>query len=233
MSGPAATSRHHWKLDAAAFAARPNLIAAIAAGLFVGVAAAALTPDLRLISCLIAGWDVFCVTFLGLTLRSHAGHGPDDIRSSAAMQDQGRATILLIVLTASAASVGAVGLELSLAQAEAGWAKGLRVAACVLTLGVSWFLIQTVYALHYAHAYYTLDPATGEDVGGLIFPGGETPDYRDFLHFAIVIGVAAQTADVAFSDRRLRRLGTGHSLIAFVFNTLIVALAINLVAGLF
>lgn len=233
MSGPAAPSRHHWRLDLAAFTARPNLIAAVSAGLVGGVATAALAPDLQLISCLIIGWDVFCVTFLGLTLRGQSGHGPDDIRSLAARQDQGRATILLIVLTASVASVGAVGLELSLAQADAGWAKGLRVAACVLTLGVSWFLIQTVYALHYAHAYYTLDPATGEDVGGLIFPGGEPPDYRDFLHFAIVIGVAAQTADVAFSDRRLRRLGTGHSLIAFVFNTLIVALAINLVAGLF
>ena len=65
------------------------------------------------------------------------------------------------------------------------------------------------------------------------FPGGEPPDYWDFLHFSIVIGVAAQTADIAFTDRRLRRLGTAHSLIAFVFNTLIVALTINLVAGLF
>ncbi len=202
----------------------PNLTRGGGAGL-------APAPDLRLISPLIVGWDVFCVTFLGLTLRGQSGHGPDDIRNSAVRQDQGRATILLIVLAASVASVGAVGLELSLAQGEAGWAKGLRVAACILTLGVSWFLIQTIYALHYAHAYYTLDSATGEDVGGLIFPGGEPPDYRDFLHF--VIGVAAQTADVAFSDRRLRRLGTGHSLIAFVFNTLIVALAINLVAGLF
>jgi uncharacterized membrane protein len=233
MSNPVVSQKHHWRLDAAAFAARPNLIIAAAAGLIVGVAAALLIPDLQPVSSLIAGWDVFCLVFLGLTLRGHAGHGPDDIRGSAVRQDQGRAMILLIVLAASIASVGAVGLELSLAQGEAGWAKGLRVAACVMTLGVSWLLIQTVYALHYAHAYYTVDPATGMDVEGLIFPGGEPPDYRDFLHFAIVIGVAAQTADVAFSDRRLRRLGTGHSLIAFVFNTLIVALAINLVAGLF
>jgi uncharacterized membrane protein len=73
----------------------------------------------------------------------------------------------------------------------------------------------------------------GRTPGGLAFPGGEPPDYWDFLHFSIVVGVAAQTADIAFTNKHLRRLGTAHSLIAFIFNTLIVALTINLVAGLF
>ncbi len=120
-----------------------------------------------------------------------------------------------------------------LAKGGRGLSKALHVAAGVATLAVSWWLMQVVFALHYAHAYYARDPETGTDIGGLDFPGKGPPDYWDFLHFAVVIGVAAQTADVAFTDRRLRRLGTGHSLIAFAFNTLIVALAINLVAGLF
>ena len=110
-----------------------------------------------------------------------------------------------------------------------------KSAAAFVTVTASWFLMQVVYALHYAHAYYGAHPETGEDCGGLAFldrPKAE-PDYWDFLHFAIVIGVAAQTADIAFTDKRLRRLGTAHSVIAFVFNTLIVALTINLVAGLF
>jgi uncharacterized membrane protein len=78
-------------------------------------------------------------------------------------------------------------------------------------------------------------PADGRpgDAGGLSFPGKGAPDYWDFLHFSIVIGVASQTADIAFTDKGLRRLGTAHSLFAFAFNTVIVALTINLMAGLF
>ena len=79
------------------------------------------------------------------------------------------------------------------------------------------------------------DDPTGEGdvVGGLLFPGGAEPDAWDFVHFAVVIGVASQTADVAFTAKRLRRIGTVHGLIAFAFNTAVLALTINLVAGLF
>lgn len=233
MKNPPPTKTAHWRFGPSVFAARPNLMIAAAAGLAAGLGAAFFAPDMRPSSYLIAGWDVFCALYLGLTWRGLTRKGPDDIRARAAAGDQGQAVILLLIVTACVASVAAVALELSLAHAEHGLDKGLRVAAGVLTLAASWFLMQMVYTLHYAHAYYAADPATGKDVGGLTFPGGEAPDYWDFLHFAIVIGVAAQTADIAFTDKRLRRLGTGHSLIAFIFNTLIVALAINLVAGLF
>ena len=69
--------------------------------------------------------------------------------------------------------------------------------------------------------------------GGLGFPGGTLPDYWDFLHFAVVIGVASQTADIAFTAQRLRRIGTVHSIVSFVFNAAILGLTINIVAGLF
>ena len=71
------------------------------------------------------------------------------------------------------------------------------------------------------------------DAQGLKFPGGEPPDYWDFLHFSVVVGVACQTADVAFTSKRMRRLGTIHGLVAFTFNTVILALTINLLASLF
>ena len=171
--------------------------------------------------------------FLGLTLHSVSRKAPVDIRARATEQDQGQAVILLLILTACIASVAAVAMELSLAHAELGLKKGMHVAVGVATLAASWLLMQVIYALHYAHEYYAVDPSTGQDAGGLDFPGDEAPDYWDFLHFSVVIGVASQTADVAFTNRLMRRLGTVHSLIAFVFNTLILALAINLVAGLF
>ena len=53
------------------------------------------------------------------------------------------------------------------------------------------------------------------------------------MHFAVVIGVASQTADIAFQSKALRRIGTVHGVIAFTFNTVVLALTINLVAGLF
>ena len=233
MTAPVTRARSPWRLGPGVFVARPNLTVSALVGLAVGVGVALLVDRVRLSSCLIAGWDTFCLLYLGLIWRALTRKGPDDIRARAAEEDQGQAVLLLVIVGACVASVVAVALELSLAQGGRGLSKALHVAAGVATLAVSWWLMQVVFALHYAHAYYARDPETGTDIGGLDFPGKGPPDYWGFLHFAVVIGVAAQTADVAFTDRRLRRLGTGHSLIAFAFNTLIVALAINLVAGLF
>jgi len=102
-------------------------------------------------------------------------------------------------------------------------------------VAVSWFLVQLIFALHYAHEYFMPVDPDGQDTcaGGLAFPGDEVPDFWDFLHFSIVIGVASQTADIGWTRRTLRRIGTVHCVIAFVFNTAVLALGINLVAGLF
>lgn len=226
-------SYRRWTLGPGAFAARPRLSVAVGIGVVVGTATALLGPGLSPSSCGIAGWDAFCAGYLVLTLTALAREGPAEIRARAAGQDQGQAVILLLILTACAVSLAAVGVELSQAQHDTGLVKTVRVTTAFVTVVGSWLVMQLVFALHYAHEYYAADPGTGTDAGGLAFPGGQAPDYWDFLHFAIVIGVASQTADIAFTGRRLRRLGTLHSLIAFVFNTLVLALTINLVAGLF
>lgn len=233
MTRPPAKARSRWRLGPRAFAARPRLSLALGAGLAAGIGCALLAFALSPSSCLLAGWNVFCGLYLALTLTAVAREGPDEIRARAAQQDQGQAVILLLVLTACAASLAAVGLELSQAQHDHGLEKAVRVAAAFATVVGSWLVMQLIFALHYAHEFYAADSETGEDTGGLAFPGGEAPDYWDFLHFSIVIGVASQTADIAFTGKALRRLGTAHSLIAFAFNTLILALTINLVAGLF
>ncbi len=138
---------------------------------------------------------------------------------------------------AAAASLWAVAAELTAARGQHGLAETLHVALAFATVALSWFMVQLIYALHYAHEYYAPAPdapkARSGDAGGLAFPGGEPPDYWDFLHFAIVIGVAAQTADIAFTSKTLRRVGTVHSVLAFVFNTVVLALTISLLAGLF
>ena len=232
MTTPTTLKRRHWRLGPGALVARPRLVIAAAAGLVVGFGCSTFAPQLGSSSCAVAGWDAFCLIFLALTYLALTRKGPTDMRAQAAREDQGQAVILLMILAASVISLAAVALEFSRAQAVCGSEKALHVTAGVMTLAASWLLMQVVFALHYAHEYYAVDPTTGEDAEGLAFPGGEAPDYWDFLHFSIVIGVASQTADVAFTRRPMRRLGTAHSVIAFTFNTLIVALAINLVAGL-
>jgi uncharacterized membrane protein len=95
-------------------------------------------------------------------------------------------------------------------------------------------MVQLVFALHYAHEYYDENPeCDGHDMKGLVFPGEQLPDYWDFVHFSIVIGVACATADIDITSKQLRHIATLHSLVSFAFNTTIVALTINLLAGLF
>ncbi len=181
-------------------------------------------------------WDVACVAFIALVLIEMKDEEAEDIRRVVAQQDEGQGMIVLVVLLAAGASLAAVGLELSLAKDDHGLFKTLRVAVAGLTVALSWFTVQLIFALHYAHEYYAPDkstPETGDVVGGLDFPGEHQPDYWDFLHFSVVIGVANQTADVAFSARKLRHIGTVHGIVAFTFNTVVLALTINLLAGLF
>lgn len=224
----------HRRLIAIA-ASRPRLAGALALGLAAGLALAAAPLELDGPTRAILGWDVGCAAFLWTTLRHVAERDAPFIRRVAARQDEGRGIILGLVLALSAASLAAVAVELSLAKGAHGLDKALRVALATGSVSVSWFVTQLIFALHYAHEYYAPDdggdPASLQQ-GGLRFPGDDAPDYWDFVHFAVVIGAAAQTADVAFTSKRMRRIGTVHSLVAFTFNTAILALTINVLAGL-
>jgi uncharacterized membrane protein len=215
------------------FRSRPRLAVSILAGLSAGVAMLAF-PEMRASTRLIVGWDVLSVAFLGSMLATMMDHTPTDIRARAALDDEGRGFILTVVLVAAAASVWAVGAELSFAKDAKGLMKLGHVAMAFGTVVASWFMVQMIFTLHYAHEYYGVDEDDGiRDAGGIEFPGHEAPDYWDFLYFAIVIGVASQTADCNIASKGLRRLNTVHCLVAFAFNTVIVALTINLTAGLF
>lgn len=227
--------RGWWRI----FASRPRLFGASLIGAVAGLSLAQFAPGLPRVTDLVAGWDVMCLAYMLSVTAAMLDHSPDDIRAHAAREDEGRGLILGLVLVAAAASVAAIGAELGHAKAEHGLLEAADIALVIGTVALSWLMVQFVFALHYAHEYYDENRASpgrdrqGRDRQGLAFPGGEVPDYWDFMHFSIVIGVAAQTADVAFTSKALRRIGTVHSLAAFAFNTVIVALTINLLAGLF
>ena len=214
------------------FGPRPRLTISIIVGIVVGFGSLAL-PEMELPTHLILGWDALSVTFLAAMFLTMLDHSPTDIRARA-IDDEGKGVILTLILAAAAASVWAVGAELSLAKNSHGLMKAAHIVLAFTTVVGSWMMVQMVFALHYAHEYYGVDRDDGvSDAEGLNFPGTKTPDYWYFFHFSVVIGAACATADVAFTSRGLRRLGTLHSLVAFAFNTVIVALTINLTAGLF
>ena len=217
----------------APFKARPRLLLSVLAGACVWVLCLLLPTGLSIVTSAILAWDATCLTFIVLAVSMMWGADSARMRAVAATQDQGQGVILALAVAAAAASIWAIARELSAAKADEGLVKALRVGLVFATVAASWFMVQMIFALHYAHEYYAPDDAAARDAGGLQFPGGELPDYWDFLHFSVVIGVACQTADVSFTSKELRRIGTVHGVVAFVFNTVVLALTINLLAGLF
>jgi uncharacterized membrane protein len=213
---------------------RPRLTGAFLIGIVVAVILAVIPNDLRWSTRAVLAWDATLVWFIGSTLLMMCECDETRIRTRASKEDEGQHLILGLAVLAAVAAVVAIGFELSIAKNEHGPVKGLRTALAFFTVFGSWFFVQMVFALHYAHEYYgELEDDGGEVRKGLAFPGDEMPDYWDFLHFGAIIGVAAQTADVAFTSRAMRRTGTVHGMVSFLFNTVVLALTINLLAGLF
>jgi uncharacterized membrane protein len=222
------------KLLIGPFASRPRLALAVALGILAALALSFLPNGFRVSTRAVLAWDVTIFTFLIATFMAMADCDGSAIRARAAAQDEGQHAILALAVIAACASIVAIGAELSLAKDEHGLLRAVRIALAFVTVAGSWLFVQMVFAMHYAHEFYAIeDDGEREHRAGLLFPGDELPDYWDFLHFSAVLGVAGQTADVAFASKAMRRTGTVHGMVAFVFNTVVLALTINLLAGLF
>ena len=183
------------------------------------------------LSRLALGWDIGVGLFLIVSVfKLRRARSTDDIRRRAAALDQAGGAVLPLALFAAVASIAVVVGEAVRVAGDSQQAGGAAVLA-LATVALSWTFVHLIFALHYAHAFYAA-AGKGKDQGGLAFPGGEDPDYWDFLHFSLIIGVALQTADIQILDRKLRRTVTVHSVTAFLFNTVIVALTVNLAVGL-
>ncbi|MDO7884754.1 DUF1345 domain-containing protein [Hymenobacter cheonanensis] len=203
------------------------------AGLLIGVAAWALSPaHYHVLVRLIIGWDAFSITSLSLIWAGIYTADADRIRAVASSEDLSRLLSFLFVLVAAAASLLAVVVLLGTSHGLPPAVLARHIALSGVAVLASWLLVHTVFTLRYAHQYYDANP-DGSDMGGLEFPGGEKePNYLDIAYFAFVVGMTAQTADVSISGRPLRRLALLHGLLSFFFNTALVALVINGVAGI-
>jgi uncharacterized membrane protein len=195
----------------------------------VGIAVFLLVPlDMRLATRFILGWDVTTALYVIFTLLMMANSTVETCRNRAALYDEGDWVILLLVVVSASASFVAIFAELGKLTSPHG-NPALGIALTVATVALSWTFTHIVFTLHYANVYYR---PSEDGPGGLGFPGQRPPDYRDFLYFAFVIGCACQTGDVATISRAMRRLTLLHGIVAFAFNTAILALMINVGASL-
>jgi len=175
-------------------------------------------------------WVLGVASFLGLTLLAVIGATPQRIRARARAIDESATMIFILIVAGAAVSLGALGFVL---QRPAGGAlPATRVVIACLAIVASWLLAHTSFALHYAHIYYG-DPGAlkTEERGGLDFPGHEPPDYWDFLYYSLVVGMTCQVSDVQVTSREMRRVTLAHGVLSFIFNTGVLALAINILAG--
>jgi uncharacterized membrane protein len=177
-------------------------------------------------------WDIGGFVYLFFAIRLMFTCGADRIQARAERRDDSRIVILLIILLAIGASFAAIaGLIGEAKLPTTGQAqKAFLAALAVVTIMVSWGVTQFAFALHYAHDYYR--PYKGDEARGLVFPECQDPDYWDFLYFAVSIGATSQTSDTAIRSRALRRLVTLHAIVAFFFNTAVLALTVNIAASL-
>lgn len=200
-------------------------------------------------------WIGYAVTQLGLSWATIFKVHPLEMKKISKVQDNNRTLIFMFVLVAALMSLFVVVLLLKSTQHLTGSALTLHILLSIAAVMCAWALVHTIFVFRYAHLYYeskgknlaksnkngaglkkTDTTEKEEDTSkykeGLEFPEEKTPDYLDFTYFSFVIGMTFQVSDVEISSRRIRRLALMHSLVSFAFNTVIVALSINIISGL-
>ena len=200
-------------------------------GLLVGLVACALPLPLSWEFRGLLGWSVGVAVYLMLAWWLCVGFDAQRTRVRAQAQDEPSVVLFLVLLLATMACVAAITVMMQQSRDLSGLQRVLHIGLSVVALALSWLFIQTIFTFHYAHRYYHEEKLNEPDGPGLQFPGGLDPDYFDFLYYAHVVGMTSQVSDVQVTSREMRRLTMVHGVLSFGFNMLILALSINVVAG--
>lgn len=204
--------------------ARTRLILA----LVVGIVAWLVAPwRISAATRALLAWDMTGVILLGFMLLIIGRSDVAETRRRAAAFDPGRRTVWLVVLASSASSLFAAAALLRQGHGGTAFLRGLHIGLCITTVAISWLATHAGFALRYAHLYYR----DTRREGGIELPGGEPPDDLDFAYFAFTLAMCFQVSDATISSRQIRRVALGHALLSFVYNTVILALALNLIVG--
>ena len=211
--------------------ARPRLFV----GLLCGLVAIPLLPHgIKGTTQAIVAWDIGVVVYLVLSGFLFTTERLDRMAEDAAAQEEGEWTIFwLTVAVVTFSFVAIIGEFADISKDMPPHQRGQHVALVAVTLFVSWLMTHTTFAFRYAHEFYEVDDdSTAGICGGLEFPGEKQPDYLDFLYFSLVLGMTFQVSDVQITARKFRRMAIAHGLMSFMFNTIILALTVNIAASL-
>lgn len=190
------------------------------------VVLAALPGQWRVAARLLVAWDVTVALYIGAVFALMARSRVGDIRQRAAISDEGRVGILILTVGSALASLGAIIIELGSSVPGGGGREAANLLLATATILLSWAFTHTIFALHYAHEFYSENAG-----GGLTFPGTAEPDYWDFVYFSFVVGMTSQVSDVAVSCQPIRRTVAAHGIISFIFNAALLALTVNIAAS--
>ncbi|HVZ95345.1 MAG TPA: DUF1345 domain-containing protein [Chitinophagaceae bacterium] len=180
---------------------------------------------------LMIGWNTFSTLLILEYWIAFLIINPGQIRQQSRIQDPSRTIAFLVIIISTLASILAV-LLLLLTKQKFREAETLHLVIAISGMLLSWFLIHTLFTAKYAHIYYgDSDETPDAHAGGLDFPGDKKPEYLDFAYFSFVLGMTFQVSDVQITSKRIRRLAMWHGLLSFGYNTIMIALTINLIAG--
>lgn len=165
----------------------------------------------------------FLVSLIPILRQSSA----DAMRLHSASNDANRVIVLVITTVLTLVIMASISGELNGAKTG----DSIAMAKLIGTLLLIWLFANTIYTLHYAHAFYAAGEGPGKDRGGLDFPGTKAPDYLDFAYFSFTLGMTFQTSDVAITQPRIRHIAVLHCFAGFVFNLGVIAFTINALGG--
>ncbi|MBY0397563.1 MAG: DUF1345 domain-containing protein [Thermoleophilia bacterium] len=203
-----------------------RFLVALGLGLLTVLALAGQPPVLRAL----AGVDAFCAVFLAATARHALVLSPSQLRDSLAETDEGIPVIFALALLVVMLGIGAVIALMGSARPS----RPVEVALAVAAVPLSWAMLQTLLGLHYARIFHGEAAAGAQSAadGGIRFAGTPDPGLWDFLYFSFTVGMTAQVSDVTVASPAIRRMVLGHAVLAFFYNTVILALAVNAAASL-
>jgi uncharacterized membrane protein len=174
----------------------------------------------------LAGWDVSAAVFIAWVWLSVGRFTPEQTGSFATREDDSRVATSILLLSASVVSLVGIGFDLFKASGAHNAGRVTLTVIAVVTVALSWAVVHTVFALRYAHEYYT-DPVGGIDFKTLV----ERPDYLDFAYVAFTVGMTFQVSDTDVQVRGIRRTVVRHALLSYLFGAVILAVMVNVIAG--
>ena len=180
-------------------------------------------------------WIAYAFCHLALAWTTILSVHPIEVHKIAKSQDASGTLIFIFVIIAALASLFAVVLLFQSSKSLTGPQVIWHVIFSITSVVCAWWLVHTIFTFRYAHLFYEgleIIKNKKEFDGGLLFPKENEPDYLDFTYFSFVLGMTFQVSDVEISSRKIRRLAWVHGIISFLFNTVIVALSINIISTL-